>query len=111
LSLAERDELNRQLKEAVEACSIRPSHSEFGSPILFEREVDGSPRLCIDYSGLNAVTRKDALPLPRVNDTMDELKDANFTRISTSRFAYGKFECMRRTSITTAFETLDGLMQ
>jgi hypothetical protein len=35
LSLAERAEVNRQLKDAVEASLIRPSHSEFGSPILF----------------------------------------------------------------------------
>jgi hypothetical protein len=40
--------------------------------------VDGSLRLCIDYRGLNKVTRKDAYPLLRVDDTLDELKDANF---------------------------------
>jgi hypothetical protein len=33
LSHAERAELNRQLKDRVEASLIRPSHSEFGSPI------------------------------------------------------------------------------
>jgi hypothetical protein len=78
LSHAERAELNRQLKDAVEAGLVRPSYSEFGSPILFVRKADGSLRLCIDYRDLNEVTRKDAYPLPRVDDTMDELKDANF---------------------------------
>jgi hypothetical protein len=62
----------------VEASLIRPSHSESGSPILFLRNADGSLRLCIDYRGLNKITRKDAYPLPRVDDTLDELKDANF---------------------------------
>jgi hypothetical protein len=57
---------------------IRPSHSEFGSPILFVRKGDGSLRLCIDCRGLNEVTRKDTYPLPRVDDTLDELKDVNF---------------------------------
>jgi hypothetical protein len=42
------------------------------------RKGDGSLRLCIDYRGLNEVTRKDAYPLPLVDDTLDELKDANF---------------------------------
>jgi hypothetical protein len=78
LSLAERAELNRQVKDAVDAGMIRPSYREFGSPILFVRKVDGSLRLCIYYRGLNEVTRKDAYPLPRVDDTLDELKDANF---------------------------------
>jgi hypothetical protein len=78
LSPAERTKLNRQLKDVVEAGLIRPSSIEFGSPILFVRKADGSLRLCIDYRGLNEVTHKDAYPLPLVDDTLDELKDANF---------------------------------
>jgi hypothetical protein len=78
LSPSERAELNRQLKDVVDAGFIRPSYSEFGSPILFVRKADGSLRLCIDYRGLNEVTRKYAYPLPRVDDTLDELKDSNF---------------------------------
>jgi hypothetical protein len=74
LSLAERAELNRQLKNAMEDGMIRLNHIEFGSPILFVRKGDGSLRLCIDYRGLNEVTRKDAYPIPRVDDTLDELK-------------------------------------
>jgi hypothetical protein len=78
LSPAERAELNRQLKEAVEAGLLHPSYSEFDSPILFVRKADGSLCMCIDYRGLTEVTRKDAYPFPRVDDTLDELKDANF---------------------------------
>jgi hypothetical protein len=33
---------------------------------------------CIDCRGLNKLTRKDSYPLPRVDDTLDELKDAIF---------------------------------
>jgi hypothetical protein len=73
LSPGEREELNRQLKDDVTAGIIRPSRSEFGSPILFIRKTDGSLRLCIDYRGLNEVTRKDAYPSPHVDDTLDAL--------------------------------------
>jgi hypothetical protein len=45
---------------------------------MFVRKAVGSLRLCIDYRGLIVVTRKDAYPLPSVDDTLDELKDANF---------------------------------
>jgi hypothetical protein len=38
------------------------------------RKVDGSLGLYIDNRGLNEVTRKDAYPLPRVDDTLDELR-------------------------------------
>jgi hypothetical protein len=74
----ERAELNRQLKDAVEAGLIRHSLSEFGSPIRFLRKVYGSLRLCIDCRGIYEVTRKDVHPLPRVDDTLDELKEAKF---------------------------------
>jgi molybdenum cofactor biosynthesis enzyme MoaA len=79
LSHAERAELNRQLKDAMDVGFIRPTHNEFGSKIMFVRNAYyGSVRLCFDYSGLNEVTRKDAYPLPREVNTLDELKDANF---------------------------------
>jgi hypothetical protein len=70
LSLVERVELNRQLKDGVKAGLIRPSHKEIGSAILFVRKAYGT-RPCIDYRGLNEVTRKDAYPLLRVDDTLE----------------------------------------
>jgi hypothetical protein len=73
LSPAERVEVIRQLKDAMEAGLIRTSYNELGSPILFVRKADGSLRLYIDYRGLNEVARKDAYPLPHVDDTLDEL--------------------------------------
>jgi hypothetical protein len=57
LSLAERAKLNRQLKDAKDACLFRPSYIEFGSPILFVRNADGSRRPCNDYRGLRLATR------------------------------------------------------
>jgi hypothetical protein len=108
LSPAKRAEQNRQLKDAVDAGLIRPSYSELGSPILFVRKADGSLRLCIDYRGLNEVTRKDAYPLPRVDDTLDELKDTNFYTHLDSGFRQVR---VRDPDIhKTAFQTHDGLM-
>jgi hypothetical protein len=106
LSPAERAELNPKLIDAVEADFIRPSHSEFGSPFLFVRQAYGSLRLCINYRGLKEVTRKDTYPLPRVDDTLDELRTRTFTLISTSRMVSGKFECVIKTSTRLRFRHL-----
>jgi hypothetical protein len=104
LSLAERDELNRQLKDAVEAGLIRPSYSEFGSPILFVRKAVGSLRMCTDYRGLNEVTRKDAYPLPRVDDTLStNLRTRIFTHTLTLLLASGKYVCVITTSTRRHF--------
>jgi hypothetical protein len=111
LSPAERAKLHRQLNDAVEAGMIRPSYSEFGSPMLFVRKANGSLRLCIDYRGLNEVTRKDAYPLPRVDDTLDELKDANFYTHLDLAYGFWQIRVRDQDIHKTAFQTHDGLME
>jgi hypothetical protein len=110
-SLAKRAELNRQLKDAIEADLVRPKYNKFGSPFLCVRKTDGSLRLCIDYRGLNEVTRKDAYPLPRVDDTLDELKDANFYMHLDLASGFGQVRVRDHDVHKTAFHTLDGLME
>jgi hypothetical protein len=75
MSHAEREELNRCLKDALDARLARLSRTEFGSPILLVREANGCLRLCIEYRGLNEVPEKDAYPLPRGDHTLDDSKD------------------------------------
>jgi hypothetical protein len=111
LSHAERAELNRQLKDIVEVGLIRPNYSEFGLPILFARKADGSLCMCIDYRGLNEVTRKDAYPLPRVDDTLDELKDANFYTHLDLASGFWQVRVRDKDIHQTAFQILDGLME
>jgi hypothetical protein len=68
-------------------------------------------RMCIDDRGLNEFTRKGACPLPRVDGTHDELKDANvYTHL---KLASGFWQVrVREESVhKTAFQTLDGLME
>jgi putative transposase len=77
LSPSERAKLNRRPKDVVEDGLFRPSHIELYSQILLVPKCDGSLRLCIDYRELDEVIRKDACPLPRVDDTLDELKHSN----------------------------------
>jgi hypothetical protein len=108
LSPAERAELNRKLKDAVDAGLVRPNYCEFGSPILFVRKDDGSLRLCIDYRGLNEVTRKDAYPLPRLDDTLDELKDANFYTHLDLASGFWQVRVRDKDIHKTAIQTHDG---
>jgi hypothetical protein len=90
---------------------FRPIYSEFGSPIIFVRKADGSLRLCIDYCGLNEVTRKDAYPLPRVDDTLDELKDTNFYTHLDLASGFWQVHVRDKDVHKTAFQTPDGLME
>jgi len=78
MSVDELEELKKQLKELAHKGYIRPSASPWGSPVLFVKKKDGSMRMCIDYRNLNAVTVKNKYPLPRIDDLLDQLKDAKF---------------------------------
>jgi hypothetical protein len=67
--------------------------------------------MCIDYRGLNEVTRKDAYPLPRVDDTLDELKDANLNTHLDLASSSWQVRVRDHDIHKTAFQTHDGLMQ
>ena len=56
---------------------INPSNSPWASPIVLVRKKDGVLRTCVDYCPVNAVTKADRLPLPRIADLFDQLEVLN----------------------------------
>ena len=56
---------------------IRLSYSPWASPVVIVGKKGGDKRLCIDYRKLNAVTKIDAYPLPRIDDLLDSLGGAH----------------------------------
>ena len=68
-----RQEAKKLLDDMLRRSVIQPSSSPWASPVVLVPKEDGSLRFCIDYRKVNAVTRKDAYPLPRVDDTLDTL--------------------------------------
>ena len=70
---AKKEEVTKLLQGMLSKGIIQPSSSPWASPVVLVRKKDGSTRFCIDYQKVNPVTRKDAYPLPRVDDTLDTL--------------------------------------
>jgi hypothetical protein len=54
------------------------------------RKTDGSIRVCIDYRAINERIVKDSFPLPRIDDLIDQLRDATCITHLDLRSAYNK---------------------
>ncbi len=52
---------------------IRPSKSPTGVSIFFDKKLNGSLRLCVDYQGLNNLSIKNLYPLLLVRKSLDWL--------------------------------------
>jgi len=71
LSPVELSALQTFIDENLNTGFIRPASSSHAAPVLFVKKKDGSLRLCIDFRGLNKITKKDRYPLPLISDLLD----------------------------------------
>ena len=67
---------------------ISPSKSPWASPTVIVQKRDGSTRFCVDYRKINKVTRKDAYPIPRIDETLDTLAGATLFSTLDLRSGY-----------------------
>jgi hypothetical protein len=100
--------LKAELGSLLEKGFIRPSASPWGSPALFVLKKDGTQRLCVDYRTLNAVTIKNKYPLPRIDDLMDQLRQAKFFSKIDHRSGYHQMKIRPEDIHKTAFVTRYG---
>ena len=58
------------IDENVKNGIISESDSPWSFPIVLAAKPDGGTRVCVDYRALNEITRKDAHPLPRIDESL-----------------------------------------
>jgi hypothetical protein len=75
------------------------------------KKKDNSPRLCVDYRPLNAVTIKNKYPLPRIDILFDQLAGAKvFSKIDL-HFGYHQIKIRPSDIPKIAFSTRYGLYE
>ena len=90
---------------------IQPSCSPWASPVVLVPKKNGSLRFCIDYRKVNSVTRKDAYPLPCVDDTLDTLAGSKWFSTLDLLSGYWQVEVNPDDRGKTAFCTHKGLLE
>jgi len=62
---------------------IHSTSSSHKALVLFIKKKDGSLWLCVDFRGLNRITKKDQYPLPLISDLLDSPRKARiYTKIN-----------------------------
>ena len=76
--------------------------------MLFARKKDGSLRLCIDFQGLNQISKKDRYPLPFISDLLSTVGKAHLYTTIDLRNAYYLVRIAEGDEWKTAFRTRYG---
>jgi hypothetical protein len=111
LSPMQRQEVDRNVNEMLKNNIITESLSPYSSPVLLVKKADGTMRFCIDFRRLNAITKKDVYPLPRIDETLDKLGSAKFYSTLDLQSGFWQIPLHPDDAEKTAFNTDNGHYQ
>ncbi|MGL5707542.1 MAG: reverse transcriptase domain-containing protein, partial [Aeromonas sp.] len=92
-----------EIKKLLERGIIRPSQSQYKSPIVPIKKPNGDLRLCIDYRELNKKTIKDKYYMPNVEEILESLQGAKFFSILDAESGYFQIPMHKEDIHKTAF--------
>ena len=105
------NEVKKHIQKLLDYNIIQESYSPYAAPIVLARKKDGSLRMCIDYRRLNEVTKKDAFPLPRIDELIDAPAGAKFFSSLDLASGYHQVRVQDSDREKTAFVTPMGLYE
>ena len=79
VALAHKAAIDGQMKEILDGGINSPSKIPYSAPIIMVSKKVGGSRMVVDYRKINAQTRKDRYPLPRIDETIDSMHGARCT--------------------------------
>lgn len=82
MSLEELEVARKYITENLKEGFIEPSNAPWAAPVLMAKKAGGGLRFCVDYWKLNALSKRDAYPLPLIDETLAQIAKAKiFTKI------------------------------
>ena len=104
-------QLQKEVKFMVDHDIAEPSFSPWSSPCLLVPKPDGTSRFCTDFRKVNAVTKPDSFPLPRMDDCVDRLGSAVYVSKIDLLKGYWQIPLTERAKEISAFVTPDSFLQ
>ena len=108
MSIYEQEALKDYVDKNLAKGYIRPSKAPCGALILFIWKKSGRLRLCIDYRGLNKITKKDRYPLPLITDLLDRASKARIYTALDLQDTYNLIQIHPGDEWKTTFQTRYG---
>ena len=98
-------EIKAYIEDLLNTNFIRKSTSPYSSSVVCVRKKDGGLRLCVDYRNLNKKTVPDRYPIPRIQETLDNLGGNQWFSVLDQGKAYHQGSLDRQSQPLTAFIT------
>ena len=110
-SHSDREFIEKTVAKLLKEGKIKPSKSPWGAPVVLVRKKDGNLRFCVDFRELNDVTKKDAYPIPRIDEMLDGLNGSKYFCTLDLASGYWQIAMHRDDMEKTAFITHIGLYE
>ena len=97
------EEVHASLRDMLDAGAIRPSQLPWCNAVVLVRVKDGTLHFCMDFRQLNAQTKKDSYPLPRIQEALESMASAAHFSSMDLESGFWQVKMVPRSQPYTAF--------
>ncbi|XP_073956431.1 uncharacterized protein [Choristoneura fumiferana] len=103
LNPAKKELMKKEIDQMLADDIIEDCESAWSSPALMVPKANGGIRFCVDYRRLNAITKSDTYPMPRIDDLLQSTKQDCYMSTLDLRSSYWQVMVAEADRDKTAF--------